>query len=105
MPTPDAMIHPHKSVTTSGKIPVVDGGSILVETIGPWHCWGPDGIRHRFNPPDRVRVTESMAEGLENANAAVILGKGKKAMKKGPAPENKAAKPSEDKAADELLED
>jgi hypothetical protein len=109
MPTPREMRHPHESVDTSGKVTVIDGGEILVETIAPWHCWGPDGeTRYRFDAPQRVKVTESMAQEMEEANAAVILGKGTKATKKGPAPENKAKKPKEDKAGDgdgELLDD
>ena len=105
MPTPESMRHPHESIDLSGDLPVIDGGDVAVETINPWHIFVGD-TRYRYNPPDRVVVTESMAEGLESHNAAVILGKGKKAMKKQPAPQNKAAKPSEDKAGDgeELFE-
>ena len=99
MPTPMEQRIPHESMDQSGKIPVLDGGKILVETTGPWFVFVGE-TKYRFDPPDRVKVTEKTAASLEKGNAAIVLGKGKKATKKEPVPQNKALKPSEDKAGD-----
>jgi len=105
MPTPEDQRIYHATLDTNKDgLRVIDGGQVLIETVGPWHTHigQPGNVEHstKFFPPERVLVPEDMAEHLEEGNAAVILGKGKAAMKKGPAPENKALKPSEDKAGD-----
>jgi len=105
MPTPMGQRIPHESMDQSGEIPVLDGGKIVVETIGPWFVFVGE-TRYRFNPPDRVKVTEKTAASLEKGNAAIVLGKGPKASRKGPAPENKALMPGENKGDDDgMLEE
>ncbi|HUV74805.1 MAG TPA: hypothetical protein VMW79_10885 [Anaerolineae bacterium] len=110
MPTPIEQRIYHAKIEEKDGLRVIDNGTTLVETIGPWHTHigRPGEAVHstKFFPPERVLVPESMAEHLVKGNAAVILGTGAKARKKGPAPENKLLVPQENKADDDgLLEE
>ena len=84
-------------VDESGRLPVVDQGRTLVETIGPWFVQdGPRDVdRVRYRPGDKVYVPASMAESLVNAGAA----KRSAGRKPKAAPEDKARKAEEDKGA------
>jgi len=110
MPTPEEQRIYHDRIEEKGGLRVIDNGTTLVETIGPWHTHigKPGEVVHstKFFPPERVLVPKEMAEHLLAGNAVVILGTGAKAGKKGPAPENKAVMPRENKADDDgLLEE
>lgn len=89
-----------KRVQGTGPVRTVDGGRILVETVGPWFVQdGPtDNDRVRFRVGDRARVTAKLRAHLLKGRAAVVV---KQPKKKGPAPENKALQPDEDKLFDD----
>ena len=84
-------------VDESGRVPVVDQGRTLVETIGPWFVQdGPRDLdRVRFRPGAKVYVTADMAERLVDAGAV----KRSAGRKPKAAPEDKARKAEEDKGA------
>lgn len=86
-----------KRVQGTGPVRTVDGGRILVETVGPWFVQdGPtDNDRVRFRVGDRARVTAKLRAHLLKGGAVVVVEQPKK---KGGPPEDKAARPDEDKA-------
>lgn len=100
MPTPESQRFYHAKMDEKGGIRRIDGGEVLVETIGPWQTWigepGDDVHSTKFQPPEKLLVTEKMAARLVAGNAALIIQR-PKPKRKPRKSKTKALKPEENK--------
>jgi len=101
MPTPMNQRCYHPTMDEKDGIPRIEDGEYLIETIGPWCTWigeqGADVHSTKFAPPERVFVTQEMAERLVSGNAALLIEEPKLRRKPGRPKKTKALEPEENK--------
>jgi hypothetical protein len=100
MPTPEDQRFYHAKMDEKGGIRRIDDGEVLVETVGPWQTWigEPGEVDHstKFMPPEKLLVTEEMAERLVAGNAALVI-REPKPKRKPSKRKTKALEPEENK--------